>query len=75
LAKKITEVGKGVSPSVLKNFVLPLANHNLLDEEKLGKNNNELIDSSIEVSGYFDTEFQTVLIYSVGIDSEFLLYI
>lgn len=49
LSKQIADVGKNVSPTILKIFVLPLANHNLLDEDKLGKNINELIDSSIEV--------------------------
>jgi len=49
LSKKITDAGKDISPMILKTFVLPLASHNLLDEDKLGKNINELIDSSIEV--------------------------
>lgn len=48
------EVGTTVSPTILKNFILPLANHNLLDEDKLGENKSDLIHSSIEVSMYSD---------------------
>ncbi|ODM88633.1 Small subunit processome component 20 [Orchesella cincta] len=49
LCKKLKDAEETVSPAVLQAFILPIASHNLFDEERLSKNFNELIDSSIEV--------------------------
>jgi len=49
LGTRVEQICKEVSASVTKAFIMPIATHNLLNEEKIGKNYNELVDSSIEV--------------------------
>jgi len=52
LCKKFKDLEETVSPAVVQAFILPIATHNLFDEERLSKNFNELIDSSMEVGIY-----------------------
>lgn len=64
LGKSVKDAAHTVSPAVVQSYILPIATHYLFDEDRLSKNFNDLIDSSIEVCV---TQDQLSLVIIVGV--------